>query len=289
MKAIAFGNRLSRDFSTASFIDLPVDAKQEILDAINGSIQLLDSFSSHEARTTTASLYLAAPATVSLGMTNGSAVITGHAFVADDLYKTIRIDGDSIDNQIIAESELLHPYTGSTGTATATIYSDAVTIPEPYGEMVGDPRILETRRLLTRWPAASQSRWDQIKRIGEPLHYDVEPNARNQSPPAPSVLRLDALPQRAYRLQSLFTLAPARVLLADLLTSGADLPFRAEHIELYLLPVARGKLSTSDRWKNNGTRSSVAAAGAKAEQDYKVRGPLTLATPNNQVGTEPGF
>lgn len=289
MKAIALANRLCRDLNVQSFVELPVDSRQEILDCINAGIQRLNALSSHESRTTMASFYLAAPSTISIGVTNGSALITGHTFVADDLYRTIRIDGDAIDNQVIAEDELLHPYTGAAGTVSATIYSDAMTVPEPYDELVGTLRIIEKRKDLFPDPRQLETTWKQTRRVGEPQWYRVEANARNQTPPAPSVIRLDSLPGQEYRLEGKFTLAPARVSFGDLLVSGADLPIRAEHVEIYLLPIARGLLSTSDRWKNADTRQTVMQAAEKAEKDYEMRIPRTLATPRNIARTKHGF
>ena len=289
MKAIAFANRLSRDLSVESFVDLSVESRLEILDAINSGIQRLNALSSHESRTTLAAFYLAAPSTITLGVVNGSAAIDGHSFVADDLYRTIRIDGDGIDNQVISADELLHPYTGETGTVSATIYSDAVTVPEPYDELVGAIRIVETRQDLILDALAWETRWNQTRRVGDPERYSIEPNARNQTPPAPTVIRFDRLPGTARRLQAKFTLAPARVTFSDLLSSGADLPLRAEHVEIYLLPVARGILSTSDKWKNADIRATVAKNAEKAEMDYENRIPRTLGTPRNLARTRTGF
>lgn len=286
MKAIALGNRLARDLGGA-FTQMDADARLEILDAINGGLQKLHAIASHESKITTASIYLAAPSIVSLGLTNGSATVTGHTFTPDDLYRTIRIDGDPVDNQIVSESELLHPYAGITGTVSATIYSDAATVPEPYDELVGNPFILELHReLVPHQPVIDPF---APRRIGEPEFYHVEANARNQNPPAPSVIRFNSLPTIAYRLSAKFTLAPSRVSFSDLLAPGADIPLRDEHIELYLLPVSRGILSASDRWKNPDTRSSVASLGDRAAADYEILVPRTLATPTNIARTKRGF
>jgi len=288
MKSIAFANRLSRDIDAKSFVDLPADARLEILDAINGGLQLLHSLAPPQSKITTASIYLAAPVTISLGVTQGSAEITGHDFTTDQLYCTVRLDGDDIDNQIIGENELLHPYTGATGTVSATVYHDATAIPEPYDELVGNPRIMETRRELFPFdPPAEQ--WIR-RHVCEPRFYHVEPNARNRNPPAPSVIRMDALPGTAYRLTSQFTMGPARVAFTDLLTSeSVDVPIRAEYVETYLLPVCRGILSSSERWKSKDSRTAATNAAENAAQRYASLVPQTLSTPSNSIRTSPGF
>jgi len=288
MKSIAFGNRLARDFNTKSFTELDADARLEILDAINGGLQLLHSLASPDSKITTGSIYIAAPEIVSIGVTQGSAEITGYEFTEDQLYCTIRLDGDGIDNQIVGEDELLHPYAGTTGTVSATIYHDATTVPEPYDEMVGNPRIVETGRELLPFIPALDPRLR--RKTGEPRFYCVESNARNQNPPAPSVIRTDSLPSSAYRLSAKFTLAPGMVSFADLLTSDSStLPLRDEHVETYLLPVCRKILATSDRWKNADSRSAVKDAGEDAARRYELLVPRTLSTPRNIARTKPGF
>jgi len=292
MKSIALANRLSRDLDGKSFTDLSADARLEILDAINAGLQRLNSLSPNESRITTASIPLAAPAAISFTATQGSPEISGYNFTADQLYCTIRIDGDGIDNQVIGQNELLHPYAGASSTVTATVFSDAAVVPEPYDELVSHPRVIEPGRelspispLLLEWGVSARRR-----QTGDPLSYCVEANARNQNPPAPSVIRLGTLPGRALRLQTKFTLAPARVSFADLLASQSSLvPFRAEHIEVYLLPVCRGILSISGMWKNPDTRSGAATAGEAAAVRYETLVPRTLSTPRNIARTKAGF
>lgn len=197
MKAIALANRLAPDLSEKSLSDLPADVLLQILDAINGGIQKMDAIAPFETKTTTASLALAAPLTVSIGVTDASATITGTTFTDDQLGRTIKVDGDSIENQIVGPTSLLHPYSGTTGTVSATIYSDAVPLPEPYRRLVNDPHILETNRDLVN----ERCRFTRGKQIAEPTRYWMEANARNRNPSAPSVIRFDTLPGQAYRMQ----------------------------------------------------------------------------------------
>lgn len=287
MKAIALANRLCRDLKEDSVTNLTADARLEILDAINGGLQRMDAVAPFQTKTTTASLYLEAAATVSIGVTLGSTETTGTAFTGDQYGRTIRIAGDDIDNQIAGTASLLHPYAGATGTVSAVIYSDAVALPEPYAELVGDPKILETGRDLTHQKVRC-SRWTK-KNSAEPRFYWVEANAGNRSPGSPAVIRFDALPDRAYRLEVEVTLAPSRVLFSDLLTPGPELPLRGEHVELYLLPIARGLLASSAMWRDAESKGNARDEAKTAEQKYEVLAPKTLATPRSSVRTKTGF
>lgn len=286
MKAIALGNRLARDLDEKSVMDLTADVRLAILDSINGGLQILHSYASNESKTTTGSIALEAPISVTLGVTNGGSEVTGISFTDDQLYRTIRIDGDPIDNQIVGESSLLHPYGGASGTVSAVIYCDAVSVMEPYDELVGDPRVVETDTDLTNF----RRRWNrQLKPVRRPECYHVEANARNQNPNAPSVIRFDSLPDKLYRLEAKFTLAPARISFSDLLAPGAEIPIRAEHVESYLFPIARGILTSSSLWKDKETKQAARDDAKNAESAYEAKIPRTLATPNNHVRTKPGW
>lgn len=286
MKAIAFGNRLARDLDVTSYLETPVDVRQEMLDAINGGLQKLHALAPAESKITTGSIPLAAPETISIGVTNGSTEITGYDFEEGQYFRTIRIDGDGIDNQVMGTNELLHPYGGETGTVSAIVYGDAVSIVEPYDELVGDPRVLETDTRLVHF----KREWcRQEKPVGRPCFYHVEANARNQNPTAPAVLRVDHLPDQLYRLEGKFTLAPARIGFADLLAPGADIPLRDELVEVYLLPISRALMTTCRLWRNKAVIGQINTAAEDAERKYEALVPRTLATPNNKVRTKPGW
>ncbi len=285
MKAIALANRLSRDLDEKSLMDLTADVHLAILDAINGGLQRLHALAPYVSKVTTGSMLLNAPVAISLAVAAGSAEVAPSSFNEDQLYCTIRIAGDGIDNQIIGSSSLLHPYGGATGTVAATIYSDAVAVSEPYDELVNDPMIIETRTKLTNYQSPSR----KIKPIERPINYTIEANARNRNSPAPSVIRFSSLPDRMYRMEAQFTLAPARINFSDMLTSTTDIPLRSEQVEIYLLPIARDILASSALWKNKETKAKAASDALKAETDYRKLTPTTLATPRSVIRTQPGF
>lgn len=287
MKAIALGNRLARDIDEKSVVDLTADVRLEILDAINGGLQTMHGLAPFQSKTTISSVPLQAPVNVEIGVTDGSAEITGYDFTYDQLYRTIRIAGDPIDNQIVGTNWLLHPYNGTTQAASAIIYSDAVAVPEPIDELIGDPHILETGRVLTHYvPHLSEG---FRKQIGEPRFYWMESNSINQNSPAPSVICFDTLPDKAYRLEARFTLSPARITFSDLLSAESAIPLRIEYIEVYLLPIARGLLTSSRLWRDPSTKAQAREDAQMAARKYEMIVPRTLATPNNRVGTKAGF
>jgi hypothetical protein len=287
MKAEALGNRLARDIDEKSNGEINSDTRLEILDAINGGLQRMHAVAPYHSKITTGSISLQAPTTISLGVTHGSDRITGHTFITDQLYGSILIQGDAIYNQVIGGDELLYPYSGATGTVSAVIYWDGVAIPEPYEELVGDPRILETGKSLVNFKPVCGA--FNHKPVGEPRFYWMEANAMNQNSPAPTVIRFDSLPSCAFRMEAQFSLSPARITFEDLLASGDGIPLRAEHIECYLLPIARGILTSSRLWKDKESKSAARDDAALAEKRYEMLSPQTMATPRIRVGTKRGY
>lgn len=294
MNAAAFSNRLIRDLKVTNLAELTADGRQEIQDAINASIQQMHDLSPDHSKTGVVSIVLDAPIVINLGVTKGSNDITGYVFPADYFYRTIRITGDGIDNQIFRETALTHAYGGETGTVSAIVYCDAVTLPEQYAEVVSDPYILENdgRGYGGRLVNCRTNAWirGMQKNISRPCSYWMEPNARNQNPPTgPVVMRLGSYPDRMYRLQADMILTPVRVNFSDLLTSHATLPIRAEHVEAYLLPIAREKLTESSLWADKETISRVREKGEKALAAYSITIPQYLGTPSNRIHTRRGF
>jgi hypothetical protein len=292
MKSLALTNRLLRDLKERELANLPADERIELLDAINSGIQRLYALTPDNEKITAVSIALAAPATVTLTVTNGSAEFGNYAATLDDLYCTIRIDGDAIDNQIVSDTALLHPYSGPTGTVQATIYHDAAVLPEPVTSLVGDPRIAETGQFLTQDASREAlSLLSGSRPVGQPRRWWVEANARNQNPAAPAVFRVDALPSAAIRLESQASHAPARFVFTDLLPgSTLVVPFRDEVIEAYLLPMIRGELAETSLWRDDAKAARAIAKGDDAEAKYAslAISPL-LSTPSNRVCTPRGY
>jgi hypothetical protein len=289
MKATALANRLVRSLKVKSLQELTADGWQEIQDAVNAALQSMHAVAPPHSKITVASMVLPAPVTISIGVTNGSNEITGHTFAVSDFFKTIRLAGESIDNQVIGESSLLHPWTGTTGTVSAVLYGDAVAIPDAYEEIISDPLVLETNNDLTQGRPTSY--WSsQRRKIGTPEFWWIEENARNANPAGgPAVLRIDTLPPKILRLQMSASLAPARISFMDFMDASKVIPIRDEHIEAYLIPVALGNLTTSDLWRDKETAAKVASKAETAEAKYAALVPQTLGTPNNHVRTRPGF
>jgi len=293
MKTIALASRLMRDLKEKALADLTADARLEMVDAINSSLQKMDALAAPHSKQRPAAFSAAAPTTISIGVTAGSTEITGYTFTTT--YCTIRIDGDEIDNQIVGATTLRHPYAGETGTVSAVIYGDALLVPSTIAEIATDFFILETRSRVSQDFSRTIGTLDAghhqntQKRTGRPDRWWMEANAANQGADVPSVIRFNTLPDRAYRMQADVVMAPLRVTFADLMDSDAALAMRPEHVESFLLPICRGALAASSMWANPDEKASAKSESEDALQRYSILAPKTLSTPANRVGTPKGF
>jgi hypothetical protein len=288
MKALALANRLSRDLNGNGLAELSATTRLEMLDAINGALQRLHDLAPHHSKQVTVSATIPAPVTVEISVEKGSTELSGYTFAGDDIYRTIRIQGDPIDNRLIGNTSLLHAYGGETSTVEATLYGDAIPIPAIYSEVMSNPQVLESGLFL--YPFTDDERLHERRPVTRPKFWRVEAVAQNQNPPiAPSVMRFDSLPEKELRIHFKALMAPFRINFTDLLSPTADIPLRTEHIEAYLLPVARGILCDSKNARHATMRNDLKAAATEAEGRYQALVPQTLATPMNRARTRRGF
>jgi len=293
MKAIAFAQRLLRDIKEKDLASLNADTRLELTDAINGAIARMHSVAPPHSKITKAAITLPAPTEVTLTLLNGSVEIAGYDPVDDDAYCTIRIEGDGVDNQITSNGSLLFPYSGTDGDHDAVIYHDASVLPEPFEEIIEDPEdIRYGERLLKdetqEYRFQSPTRRRQLE-VGNPTRWWVESNAANQGMDAPLIFRVGSLPSELVRLQTKVSMGPARISFQSLLNGTAVLPMRHEHIEAYLLPIARGILSSSTLWREADTKDSASRQGETAQANYMILSPKTTSSPQNRVYTPSNF
>ena len=287
MTVFSFIQRLARDLVQTNPANFTAEERQQVIDCTNASLQRMHDLAPDHSKVTAISLYLGAPKQISIDVTQGSHAFTGYVATDADLYCTIKVDGDDIENQIVGYGELLQPYTGATGTVNATIYYDAVALPAQYSDIASNPRYADTQIQLLQGSFPQRHRLLYRFAIGDPECWMVEANAQQDD--FRSVFRVDRLPTREIRLKATARLAPPRILFLDSLSANSMLPIRPEHVESYLLPMVRGMLAETSIWRDKETRSTASKRGEEAEMRYEMMIPKQNATPSNQVGTPVGF
>lgn len=104
---------------------------EDVANVITSSLQDIFDDGPSEIAKVSYGGYLRAPTTVTLTATIGSptvsAVTTYAVWMAGC---TIRIAGDDADNELLSSTLLARPFAGTTGSHSATVYADAVTLDE---------------------------------------------------------------------------------------------------------------------------------------------------------------
>lgn len=287
MTVFSLIQRLVRDLVQTDTSKLTAEERQTITDCVNASLQRFHDLAPDHSKVTSISLLLGAPRVVTIGVTKNSVQFTGYVATDTDMYCTIRVNGDSIDNQIVGNDTLLMPYAGETGTVQATIYGDAVALPQEYSSIASNPIYADTRQEMSQGNFSSKNRLLYQMAVGEPMRWMIEPNGQHGDFRA--VFRTDTLPHRDIRLVATARMAPPRIAFIDTMTTDTLVPIRSEHIEAYLIPAIRGMLAETTLWKSADTRSIAATRGEEAMMRYELMIPKQLTTPSNLVGTPFGF
>lgn len=73
--------------------------------------------------------YIQGPANVTLTCTQGSQAVSGFTAYASWMNGcTIQVSGDNQDNEVLSATMLARPYAGTTGSNTAVVYCDVLTL-----------------------------------------------------------------------------------------------------------------------------------------------------------------
>lgn len=212
---------------------------------------------------------LKAPVTVTLGLTNGSKVVTGHAFedkFAGSFVKIgerfFRYSGKTVVD-LTTTYYLMQPWDQATGSYAATVYHNAIALPFNVVEMAGMPNLVgigllgalpdpDAELLLRTEPAfdfqsresrsvfaiaRNQFRQSAYYDVGDPRFYHID-----QASVAPSFaignrLHVYPIPEHDYTFELRANIVPTG------LTADADIPALPwQTVDNILLPLAREKL-----------------------------------------------
>lgn len=213
-----------------------------------------------------------APVAASLGLTQGSTVVTGHAFedayagsfvkIADRLY---RYAGKVVSTGPVTTYYLVQPWQDATGTYGATIYHNAIVLPgllletaSQYPEVLGvgvlaplpDPDrelllrtepALDFRDVSGRQPFNSTRRrfnLDAILETGDPEFYHIDSASTGAVFAPTNRLHVYPLSDETFTVSMRAQFMPIGDLPADSATLA--MPFQA--VDNILLPIAREKL-----------------------------------------------
>tara|TARA_B110000495_G_scaffold203492_1_gene227483 strand:- start:20048 stop:20983 length:936 start_codon:yes stop_codon:yes gene_type:complete len=266
-----------------------------VLAAMNAALQEIFGLDKPWVRKDERGVVLNAPASIDIQVTNGStaAVITVGDWQAWFAGCSVVIAGAAVDNQIRNDSYaaivLKYPYTGTTGTVTATVYQDSVSVAidamqihEPVRVNKGQIHPMNNAHAVTYGGSTEDYGFHRnttrsnrsIKRVyetlGTPKWYSVDtwsPSATE----APAIrLRLFPAPSELGFLDYQATITPPR--LTDL-TSTDDIPVPHLFVESIFLPIALKLLRKSSFWRNTAGEDEIASSYVTALQLLKNSNP----------------
>lgn len=251
---------------------------------------------------------LKAPTAATLGVTNGSRVVTGFAFETKYAGSFVQI-GERFyryAGQNGANQELVQPWDGATGSVAATIYYNAVALPGNFARFLGSPSLLglgplfplpgpEAEIIMRSEPAIDfrsfgrrlalntrRQTWRQnlTQDHGDPYFYHIDSGNVGAAFAPTRRLHVYPLPDRAVTFDCRINVLPAR------LSADADVPklpgdeTTVDLVGSILLPIARENLvqnANGRRWK--GDANGIAAAARKARDMLRE-----LASPQRETG-----
>ncbi len=208
--------------------------------------------------------FLRAPVSVTLDLEQYSAEVTITGWEPWMAGCSIRIGGETADNAIRAEEELVQPYLGPTASGVAaTVYHDCISLAPGETEIFGPVEIPQTRRLSAAGSLAEFECYD-VAQVGgnEYGHLWVKLHSSARQPAQPWAYFVDAeegatgpvtrlrvlpIPDQLYPLRYSVRLAPPAIEEADILPDedpGVEFPLPEGWDESVLLPLAIRRFTT---------------------------------------------
>ena len=303
MNTLQIARRLLRHCQPRDLSALSLDQRQEVLGAIISGTGQYFAIAPVEMRRTTASYLIAAPTTVSIEVTHGSAVVaSGTPFTAMQRGCTIQIGSDARLNEIVSTTGFLDAWPGESGIVTATIYGDAIPIHDRQVErLLSDPILVLANGGSRRLTKVSLDH--DIARVsdgagdistptysgGEPTRYAIQRGGVSRASDLNMSIRLWPLPSAAATARFEMLASPEAWGLETLEDTPEDLPLSNEHLERLVLPLCEEVMLTSSMWKaDDAVTRRIETAAARARQQL----PLIAATsgrPRGRIRTRPGF
>ncbi len=291
MKVVWLYSRIARRSRTGDFTKLSFMEQQDIAEAANAALaQTYDALPSY-FKQLTEGFVLPGPQPISLAVVHGSNELSSSVFTDAQIGRSVVLEGDPAWNQVISTDRLLNAYLGPTGTANGTLYGDAVwSTRYPFDRIVGNPTF--ANRNLGFWSNRQMAKanggfgywWQQV---GIPQWWDVQTLGNSQGDVPLLVLKFAPAPNQEYAIDVRMAYWAKRLTPQDY-TDNTILPVPDQFLETVLIPLALQAFMTSPAWKPNPDDERIVTRAEAALQFAKNQYGQP-ASPNNRVGTPPGY
>lgn len=300
MTTVQLAQRLMRNLSISDWSRLPMDAKEEVREAMNLG---LDEFVRLLPRSRTVRdmpFVIEEPKTISATVTDGSttlSIVTGYPIgayaAATDLPgRGIVLTGDSKLNRLLSSTQLVEHFLGTAGTVAGTIYGDGIPLGARAEQLAGTPTFTPAnssqRHHLTH--VEDRSSWSALGTVqtGQPAYWWVDSFGGGDAQATSWLLRLHPLPSARGTLSVPMKQFPASVSLTDLHITARSLPvFELE--EGHLANLCAANLVTCPLWRADVNKSDVRTKASDSRQAMAARANHNPGGHPNRVGTPPGY
>lgn len=258
----------------------------DVIGVMNSALQDYSDTVPLEAREKNLGGLLHGPAQVTLNVTNGSTMISGFSAYASYMAGcTISIAGDSAQNEVTSNVELVLPYLGTSGTGVqATVYGDCLQVPEEVSKVlipVSIPNQIPLLSCTDRWSFMRLSGyplvtnpdgsvygypffWFVQKIIQRPLFWYLEGAYQTGISHVPRRIRVGPMPDQTYQIGFKAAMNSPNIELSDI--DNGDhvtdpmtfMPIQDGHVESLLFPLIAQKMTGLAQFKNDGTKAEIA-------------------------------
>lgn len=287
MTLLQLSNRLCRRLKVNDVHTLVTDDAQEVLDSINTALSeffMLAPFTYRQRKSV--HNQVSAPIKVTITATNGSRQVTGIG--VEHIGKSIQLPGDAGINKVDAINTLQAPFSGTSGSIEATIYSDVILLADDFARFVGQPLLIGSGsfvRALTRQNEEMPFLGETP--IGSPVRFVVEARGQAAGVSPSYLMRLIPIPSSTYGITATMEVRPKQFRLPDL-TTDAALPLAPEHALAILYPMALSHLATGQLWPQGEDPKGIMADAEKAVS-FLQRIPQDFGPSFNKVKTPYGY
>lgn len=260
----------------------------DVVGVMNSALQDYSDTVPLEAREKNLGAVLHAPTQVFLNATNGSTIISGFGDYASWMAGcTISIAGDSQQNELTSNVELVSPYGGTSGTnIEATVYGDCVQIPEVVSKVLVPvsipnqiPLLSCSDRLtfmrLSGYPLVTNPDgsvygypffWFVQKIVQRPLFWYLEGAYQTGISYVPRRIRVGPMPDQTYQMTFKAAMNSPNIESSDIddgdhVTDPMTfMPIQDGHVESLLFPLICQKMTGLAQFKNDGTKAEIGRA-----------------------------
>lgn len=235
MRTLELIRRLARHTASRDMDTLPVETRQDLLDAANDALAevwpTLPPADRHAPRV----VELDAPASLTVTTTAGSAT-TSSLLPTNRLGCAVLLAGDGVPNRIAGRRTLERPHAGTAGEISGLLWHDCVAL-EPEVVRLAPDVTLENptsgeKTILTPWAGHFPARTELTVTPNPPCHYQVTEAGAVEVDDAPGAfLHLFPRPSAAWRLRFTVELSGRKLTLTDYAGNAfIGIPARAESL-----------------------------------------------------------